>query len=105
MNGPDPSLAATSNEISDYHLTGRNAYARLQRRTIEGKPADFAHQRQAGPDRAVRIRLVGLGVSEICEYSVAQVVGDKASVTLDHGRAPPVIFGHDRTQNFGIDPR
>ena len=58
---------------------------------------------QSGPDRALRIVLVGLGVAEIDEHPVAHVFGNEAVEPSDCLRDAFMIGADHGTQIFGVE--
>ena len=69
---------------------------------IEGREA--LQHLAPGPNRPLCIVLVGLGVAEVGEQAVAQILDDVPIVALDRLRAPSLEGLHDLAVHLGIDP-
>ena len=64
--------------------TGASGGFELRHRLDEGKPST---------NRALRIMLVSLRITEVRENAVAHVLGNEAAIAFDHFRAAAVIGG------------
>jgi len=58
---------------------------------------------QPGADRALGVIFVRLGITEINQQAIAEILGDVAVKTLDHLRARGLVGAHDLPQVFGVE--
>jgi hypothetical protein len=79
-----PGSASRADEVADYNEAGGDSDPHLQ-----GRPGMCCELRNSldetepGADCALRIVFMCLGIAEIGEHPVANVLGDKAAVAFD----------------------
>ena len=94
-----------ADEVPNHHKPGRDPDTHLQGRS--GRGGELRHrldEGKPGPHGALGIILVGLGIAEIGEHSVAHVLGNESTVALDQHRAAALIVTNDSPQVLGIEP-
>jgi hypothetical protein len=78
---------------------------RLQSHARSG--CEIAHgldQSKAGSYRPLGIILVGGGIPEVGEYTIAQILGDQAVEPVDLSRSASLEVGHHITLHLRIEP-
>ena len=109
--GVSPTIAsllrfARADQVADDHEPGRDPDTHLQQNT--GGGLDLQHrldQGKPGPHRALGIVLMGLGIAEIGQHSVAHVLGDEAAGLGDEIGAAAVVCADDLAHILGVEAR
>ena len=87
---------------------GVNAQVHLQIDRRADRPAvvqagHLGHQLQAGAHRPCRVVLVGMGIAEVDQQAIADVLGDVSLVAGDHVGAGPLIGLQDLAQLLRVE--
>ena len=59
--------------------------------------------RQAGAGSTLRVVVVGLGIAEVCHYTVTKVLRDTPAKALDGLRCRTMVLADDLAPLFGIE--
>ena len=94
-----------ADQVADHHPAGGDPDPGAELSTSGRQISDLSSDREASPNGALGIVLMGFGVAEIGEHAVAHELGDVALEACDLGRDGVLIGADDLAHLFGIQPR